>query len=78
MEKAAVIKFSGAYTFDLASKHNGVMKQENANLGNVDLKFDFDTERLNLWNRVFFLSIYSTIKKINCPNWLMIIKSQTI
>lgn len=53
-EKAAAIEFSGAYTFDLASNLYGGIKQGNAYLGNVDLNFDFDTERLNLWNRGHF------------------------
>jgi len=53
-EKQPVIEFSGAYTFDLASNLYGGVKQGNAYLGNVYLNFDFETERLNLWNRGHF------------------------
>lgn len=53
-EKKPVIEFSEAYTFDLASNLYGGVKQGNAYLGNVDLNFDFETERLNLWNRGHF------------------------
>ena len=53
-EKFPAVEFEGAYTFDLASNLYGGIKQGNAYLGNVDLSFDFDTERLKLWNRGHF------------------------
>ena len=41
--------FEGNYTLDLASNIKGGTEQGYAYLGNLDLNFTFDTEKLGLW-----------------------------
>jgi len=41
--------FEGAYTLDLASNIKGGTEQGYAYLGNIDLNFTFDTQKLGLW-----------------------------
>ena len=48
--------FEGAYTLDLASNLKGGVDQGSAYLGNIDLTFTFDTEKLGFWkNGRFFV-----------------------
>jgi porin len=50
------IIFEGAYTLDLASNLKGGVDQGSAYLGNIDLTFTFDTEKLGFWkNGRFFV-----------------------
>jgi len=50
------IIFEGAYTLDLASNLKGGVDQGSAYLGNIDLMFTFDTEKLGFWkNGRFFV-----------------------
>ena len=46
--------FEGAYTLDLASNIKGGVDQGSAYLGNIDLTFTFDTEKLGFWKNGYF------------------------
>ena len=46
--------FGGAYTLDLASNIKGGVDQGSAYLGNIDLTFTFDTEKLGFWKNGYF------------------------
>ena len=48
--------FEGVYTLDLASNLKGGLDQGSAYLGNIDLMFTFDTEKIGFWkNGRFFV-----------------------
>jgi carbohydrate-selective porin OprB len=48
--------FEGVYTLDLATNMSGGLEQGFAYLGNIDLTFTFDTEKLGFWkNGSFFV-----------------------
>jgi porin len=50
--------FEGVYTLDLATNMSGGLEQGFAYLGNIDLTFTFDTEKLGFWkNGSFFVYI---------------------